>query len=219
MYQAHGLVWLEQNHRLVRKLRKAYAPSVHGHKTWHSSFVIMDYLLHAPIRRGGRVLDLGCGWAPGGIFCARHFGARVTGIDLDPEVMPFAQVLATLNGVELELHQKGYEQLKGRFLGAHELLIGSDICFWDELVDPLEALILRALKNGSKRIVIADPGRPPFHRLAERLLALSALADVDVLEWYTSEPERIDGELLVVRPSTALRRKVAQKSKSTATSH
>lgn len=208
MFQAHGLVWLEQNHRLIRKLRKAYAPSVHGHKTWHSSFLIMDYLLHDPVRRGASVLDLGCGWAPGGIFCARRFDARVCGIDLDPEVFPFAQVLATLNGVEIDLTQKGYEKLSGRFLGRHELLIGSDICFWDELIKPLEAMTLRALRNGTRRIVIADPGRPTFHKLAERLLGRPRLAEVQLLDWYTTDPEQIEGELLEIRPAQALRKKL-----------
>lgn len=197
MFQAHGLIWLEPKHRLVKKLKNSFVPSVHGHKTWHSSFLMMDYLLHNPVRRSAPVLDLGCGWAPAGIFCATHFGSPVTGVDLDPDVFPYAEVLASLNDVELRFLHKGYDKLGRKVLGRHELLIGSDICFWDELVEPLDDLVRRAFAAGSKRVVIADPGRSPFHELAERL---HAHAKVKVVDWYTQEPEVIEGEILDVRP-------------------
>ena len=50
--QAYGVYLLQSQHRLVRSLKRLYEPSVHGHKAWHSSFILMDYLLHRPFRRG-----------------------------------------------------------------------------------------------------------------------------------------------------------------------
>lgn len=200
MFQAHGVVWLDGRHRLIRKLKETFTPSVHGHKTWGSSYLVMDYLLHNPIRRGARVMDLGCGWAPGGIFCASHFGAKVTGVDVDPEVFPYAEVLAALNDVRLSFDRRDYEKLPGKVLGRQDLIIGSDICFWEELVDPLAGLVRKALKGGTRRIVVADPGRAPFHRLAEKV---ADLGRVRLMDWYTEEPERVDGEILEIRPARA----------------
>ena len=42
MYQAYGIYLLVSKHRLIRRLKKAYQPSVHRHKTWNASFLLMD---------------------------------------------------------------------------------------------------------------------------------------------------------------------------------
>ena len=67
-----------------------------------------------------------------------------------------------------ETHQQmlDFTRLTGPLLGQHHV-IGSDICFWDNLVKPLKLLVNRALENGTKRIVITDPGRPPFYELCD----------------------------------------------------
>ena len=80
---AYGIYLLQSQHRLVRSLKRLYEPSVHGHKAWQSSFVLMDYLLHKPFRRGSRVMEIGCGWGPASIFCAKQLNARATGVDID----------------------------------------------------------------------------------------------------------------------------------------
>jgi predicted nicotinamide N-methyase len=61
-----------------------------------------------------------------------------------------------------------YENLKPALLAKQDMILGGDICFWDELVEPLYTLITNALEQGVKHIVIADPGRPPFLTLARR---------------------------------------------------
>ena len=71
MYQAYGIYLLESKHRLIRRLKKAYQPSVHGHKTWNASFLLMDYLQHNPLKKKSKVLEVGCGWGPGSVFCAK----------------------------------------------------------------------------------------------------------------------------------------------------
>ena len=39
-------------------------------------------------------------------------------------------------------------------------LMGTDICFWDEMTTPLFELIQRARAAGVEQVLIADPGRP-----------------------------------------------------------
>ncbi|MEE9255287.1 MAG: methyltransferase domain-containing protein [Pseudomonadales bacterium] len=196
MFEAYGLYLLSSSHRFVRRLKAYYSPSVHGHQTWRSSYLLMDYFRHHPLRKGARVMEVGCGWGPAGIFCARQYRARVTGVDMDEDVFPFLDVLAALNEVEITPVRKSFEQLKKRDLANEHTVIGSDICFWDSMKKPLFNLIRRALTAGVKQVVIADPGRPPFHALADRC---EAHFNARVERWYALEPNRTEGYILRVR--------------------
>jgi predicted nicotinamide N-methyase len=196
MYQAYGIYLLESKHRLIRRLKKAYQPSVHGHKTWNASFLLMDYLQHNPLKKKSRVLEVGCGWGPGSVFCAQQFNARVTGLDIDEEVFPFLEVLAELNAVEVTPMIRRLENLKGSDLRSFDCIIGSDICFWDSLVKDLSGLINRALKNGVERVIITDPGRPTFYELCD--LARQK-HHVELQEWYATEPRHFVGEVAEIR--------------------
>lgn len=197
MYQAYGIYLLETKHRLIRRLKKAYQPSVHGHKTWNASFLLMDYLQHHPLKKKAKVLEVGCGWGPGSVYCARRFKARVTGLDIDKEVFPFLDVLAELNDVKVTPMTRRFESLKGPDLAKFDCIIGSDICFWDSLVKPLSQLINRALKNGVERIVITDPGRPTFYELCDMARKKHK---VELIEWYATEPRHFTGEVVEIRP-------------------
>ena len=196
--QAYGIYLLQNKHRLIRRLKKIYEPSVHGHKTWASSFLVMDYLAHHPFRKGSKVMEIGCGWGPASVYCARRFGAKVTGVDMDEDVFPFLEVLAALNDVEIEHHVAKFQDLSARQLGQNKIIIGSDICFWDSLVDPLARLVKRALKGGTKRLIIADPGRPTFYELCDKL---AKKHDITLHEWYATEPDRFVGEIVEIRAS------------------
>jgi predicted nicotinamide N-methyase len=196
VYQAYGIYLLQTQHRLMRSLRRAFEPSVHGHKTWNSSFLLMDYLIAHPIRRGTRVMEIGCGWGPASVFCAKRFGAKVTGVDMDPDVFPFLEVLAALNDVEVQAAEGRFETLSTTRLKGQRVLIGSDICFWTKLVKPLYNLVQRAMKAGVQRVIITDPGRPTFYELAE---LCASRYDTEVSEWYAVEPNRVTGEVLEIR--------------------
>jgi predicted nicotinamide N-methyase len=198
VYQAYGIYFLHTQHRLIRALKRMHAPSVHGHKTWQSSFVLMDYLIHNPPRRGSRVMEIGCGWGPAAVFCAQRFDTKVTGVDMDPDVFPFLEVMAELNDVEIKTLESKFEDLSSRTLGQANLIMGSDICFWDNLVKPVFNLIKRALKGGTKRVVITDPGRPTFYELAD---LCAKRFDTELSEWYAVEPNRVTGEVLEIRAS------------------
>ena len=196
VYQAYGIYLLRRQHRLIRRLMRVYEPTVHGHILWRARFLLMDYLQSNPPAKRSKVMEIGCGWGSASVFCAQRFGADVTGVDADRDIFPFLDVIAALNSVKIRPHRTHYEKLTARYLGDHELIIGSDICFWDNLIKPLRNLIARALRGGTKRIVIADPGRPTFYELAD---LCAKRWDVTLKEWYSVEPSRTSGEVLEVR--------------------
>ncbi|GAA0201891.1 hypothetical protein GCM10009123_06490 [Kangiella japonica] len=198
IFQAYGILLLQNNHRFVRKLKKHYTPSIHGHKTWNSSYLLMDYFLHNEILGFKQnVLELGCGWGPASIFCAQHAAAKVTGVDRDDEVFPFLEVQAALNEVEVKTKQASFEKLSKKELSSYDILIGADVCFWDQLTQIHYNLINRAFKAGVKKVIIADPGREPFYALAEK--CLSKYPDAELVDWYANEPEYFEGEILHIR--------------------
>jgi len=165
-----GVRALKSSHPEVRRLkRERDDPSLHGNKVWHSSFALIDYLHRHPVRQGARVVDVGCGWGLTGIWLAKTFGARVLSVDADPAVAPYLALQARINGVDLEFREGRFEQLRGKLLEGADLLIGTDICFWDEMVQPLYLLLRRAGRAGVQRAVIGDPGRPPFWALSQRV--------------------------------------------------
>jgi predicted nicotinamide N-methyase len=197
IYQAYGIYLLRSQHRLIRRLKKRYQPSVHGHKTWNASFLLMDYLDHKPIAKGTKVLEIGCGWGPASVYCASRFKAKVTGLDIDREVFPFLDVLAELNGVKVKRLISKFENLKTKQLAGFHTIVGSDVCFWDSMVKPLYQLVNRAMKAGTQRFIITDPGRPTFYELADMC---SKKFKVKLSEWYAVEPERFEGEIVEITP-------------------
>jgi predicted nicotinamide N-methyase len=195
---AFGLEILNSNHPDIRRLKRdGSVPEIHGHKFWNSSFLIMNHLKRHPLPRRSRVMEIGCGWGLLGIYCAKQFDARVTGTDADRNVFPFLQLHARVNGVKVATEQARFERLTIERLKRVDVLLGADICFWDELTPVLLNLIKRALKAGVKQIIIGDPSRSPFTELAERC---GALDNVTVLARSMVRPVRASGELLIVRP-------------------
>lgn len=196
---AFGVEILNSNHAAIRKLKRdGNWPYIHGHKFWNSSFLIMDELRRNPLRRGARVLEIGCGWGLLGIFCAKQFGARVTGVDADRNVFPFLDLHAERNGVTIETEVRRFERLTTERLRDFDVILGADICFWDELTPILFNLIRRAKKAGVGRVIIGDPSRSPFTALAER--CGDTYPNSRVVARALKQPVRATGELLIVRP-------------------
>lgn len=195
IYMAYGVYLLHAQHRFVRRLKRVYEPSVHGHKTWKASFILMDYLQYYPPEEGARVMEIGCGWGPAAIYCAKRFKTRTTGVDIDKEVFPYLDVLAALNDVKVEPLNKSFQQLTIKRLSEEEVLIGADVCFWDNMVKPLTQLVARAFRGGVERVVIADPGRPTFYEFVD-LCAKRWKTELN--EWYAVEPSRTSGEILII---------------------
>ncbi len=196
---AFGLEILNSNHADIRKLKRdGNWPYIHGHKFWNSSFLIMNELRRNPLPRRSRVLEIGCGWGLLGIYCAKNFDARVTGVDADRNVFPFLELHATRNGVKIETMVRRFERLTVETLRNYDVLLGADICFWDELTPILFNLIRRARKAGVKQVIIGDPSRSPFTALAER--CDETFRSARVVARSLNKPVRATGELLIIRP-------------------
>lgn len=194
---AYGITLLDKKHKLVKKLKKTYTPSLHGHKTWLSSFVFMDYVMHNNLlRKGQKVLELGCGWGPAAIFCAKTGPCKVTGLDRDKDVFPFFEVQAELNGVSVQTMGKGFEKVSKSVLKNFDLVFGSDVCFWDELVDLHYKIIKNAVGAGVKDIIYTDPGRSTFLELAKKC---EDKFGAELKEWYCTEPEVFEGYVLHIK--------------------
>lgn len=65
---------------------------------------------HARVEPGARLLDAGCGTGVVAVTAAR-LGARVTGLDLTPELLERARENALIAAVEIEFHEGDVEQL------------------------------------------------------------------------------------------------------------
>src|SRR5262245_18116394 len=93
--QAYGLTILAPSHPEIRRLQhEAERPSLHGHKVWPTSFVLLDYMHQRGISPKTRVFELGCGWGLVGLSCAKTLQAEVTGLDADTAVFPYLQLHA-----------------------------------------------------------------------------------------------------------------------------
>lgn len=134
---------------------------------WRSSFVLLDYLETHPLKENSRALEIGCGWGLAGLYLSKFQNISVKGIDIDPSVQPYFELQNKINGCEIDFEACSFESLSHQTLSEYQYLIGTDICFWDELTQPLFDLIRKSRTSGVEKILIADPGRPPFWALAE----------------------------------------------------
>ena len=191
-----GTIMPTASHPDIRKVkREGVYPSIHGNKLWKSSCLLIDYLNRHRPEHSGSVIDVGCGWGVSGIWCAKTLGSRVTSVDADPDVFPFLQASASLNGVETTSLVSRFEKLSTRQLAQFDMLIAADICFWDELVNPVYNMVNRAVKAGVKHILIADPERSTFFEMAERCVDRHC---ADIVEWQTRSPVKARGAIMVI---------------------
>lgn len=192
-----GIQRMQPSHPAMRRLRRqGHVPGIHGNKHWPAADLLIDFLLQHPLPKRSRVLDIGCGWGLAGIFCAHQFKARVRGVDADPEVFPYLQAHAELNGVTVEPLRATMDKLDSRLLSEVDVILGSDICFWDELVGPWRRLIKRGLAAGVKRVIIADPRRSPFLTLAEHC---TDKYRAELVDWQSDHHPELDGAVLQVK--------------------
>lgn len=195
-----GVTLLRAGHREIRRLKRAnHVPSIHGNKVWDSSFLIMDELTRQRQALGlneqTHLMDIGCGWGPLAVFAAKRFACQVTAVDADADVFPYLHLHAAVNKVTVEALPCRFERLTKQRLSGVDVITGADICFWDELTPVLFNLIRRALGQGTRRIIIADPGRSPFYALAERC---QQRFNARLVERRTATPRAISAELLII---------------------
>jgi len=191
-----GVAMPYASHPSIRAVKRAgHEPSIHGTKLWKSSCLIIDYLKKNPPERTKRVLDAGCGWGVTGIWCAKQWGSKVISMDADPAVFPYLEAVAELNGVATQPWVQRFEKVRKKDLEKVDVLVGGDICFWDELVKPVNRMIDRAIDAGVGTIVIGDPERPTFHEMAARAIKRHG---GELLDWRLTGTVKATGALLVI---------------------
>ena len=168
---------------------------LYGTQVWRSSFTMMSYLEAHPIEQRSRVVEVGCGWGLNGIFCAKRFDARVVLTDKDDNVFPYVRAHEALNSVKVATEHTRLERLSDQRLETTDVILGSDICFWPELATALRGFIGRALASGVRRIVLADPGRTTFLRLAKHCIDRYSAR---LIPWQGATRSKSEGYLLVV---------------------
>lgn len=195
--EVRGLKIYKKKHKAIKKLLKdTSTPEIHGDKVWFSSYLILDYLKAHPPKKKASIMDIGCGWGILSIHCAKEFGANVTAVDADKNVFPFLKKHAELNGETIKTKVSRFENLKGSLLAKQDIIVGGDICFWKELIDPLYKLIKKSIKNGVGTIIIADPGRSPFLKLAKQC---KKKFNAELIEVKLKDPTKEEGYLLVIQ--------------------
>jgi predicted nicotinamide N-methyase len=191
----YGLKWMTSRHPAIRRLkRRQNSNALHGNKTWNASLILVDYLQQHPLPEQSRVLELGCGWGLSGIYCAKQ-QHRVTGLDADTEVFAFLERQASLNEVEINTLLQDFSSIRAEQLANIDVLIGSDICFWDQMAEDLFNCLTLALASGVKKIIISDPNRPPFLEVAE-----ACINDhfAELIPWQSQAANRPKGSILLI---------------------
>lgn len=208
-----GVQVLSTRHEEIKKIKdKSPEPEIHGNKIWKASSLLVDFLEVDPPKKDMHVMDLGCGWGLSSIYCAQKHKTRVTSVDADKHVFPYLELHEKLNGVKLKKKVKRFEKLTSKDLSKIDEVIGSDICFWDELRDTLFDFVNRAFDAGVQRIVLADPGRSPFLELVDKV---DELYETDLYEWDTNKPVKADGYVVEIfnqpkaKPKKKKKRKTA----------
>ena len=198
---SRSLLILKPTHKEIKRLKaEAHYPSIHGHKVWNSSFLVMDYLSRNKPSKNSTLMDLGCGWGLLGIYAAKKLNTKVIGVDADADVFPYLELHAELNGVSIKTKKRYFEKLTKSDFDGIETVVGADICFWDKLAPVLYKMMKRAIKSGTKKIIIADPGRDPFYQLVA-MCEDEKLFKCKVVEKTTTKPTEACADLLIVTPA------------------
>jgi SAM-dependent methyltransferase len=121
---------------------------------------------HAGIRTGQRVLDVACGTGVVAITAARA-GARVTGLDLTPELLERARENCRIAEVKIDWHEGDVEKLPFGD-GAFDVVVSQFGHIFAPRPDMAVAEMLRVLKPGG---IIAFSTWPP-ELLLGRIFAL-----------------------------------------------
>jgi 2-polyprenyl-3-methyl-5-hydroxy-6-metoxy-1,4-benzoquinol methylase len=128
---AYGLRALRSTHSEIRKLKRRYQPACHGFRIWPSSWLLIHFLRQHGMRKGLRVMEVGCGWGLAGIYCAKQFEARVTGVDIDAGVFPYLKIHARINDVRVNTIQSGFDGITEEDLDESDRISASGIPWKD----------------------------------------------------------------------------------------
>ncbi len=124
---------------------------------WPSAEALARAVAAAP-PAGRRVLEIGCGLGLPSVVAAKG-GASVLATDAVPEAVVFAARNLAANGVDADTAVLDWASDPVPAEGAWDLVLGADVVFARTNVEPVLALLDRALAPGGEAW-IADPDRP-----------------------------------------------------------
>lgn len=135
---------------------------------WASGQVLANFMLDFDVE-GKRILELGCGTALASLLLNKQ-KQDITATDYHPDVEALLERNAQLNGdPNIPFRQASWEDGVSE-LGRFDLIIGSDVLYEDENVQPLAGFI-DAHARPSCEVVIVDPGRGQVGRFSRQMTA------------------------------------------------
>jgi predicted nicotinamide N-methyase len=117
-------------------------------------------------------------------------------MDTDSAVFPYVHLHADTNKVDITTMETPFEELTAVKMKNFEIMIGADICFWDNMFETLKKLILRALESGIRTVILADPGREPFEKLGQYF---AEKGKGKIMNWAVTRPHSIQGRILRIK--------------------
>jgi SAM-dependent methyltransferase len=146
---------------------------------------------HAGIRSGQRVLDVGCGTGPVAVTAAR-LGARVTGLDLTPELLEHARENARIAEVDIDWHHGDAEALPFED-GSFDVVVSQFGHIFAPRPEVAVAEMLRVLKRGG---TLAFATWPPELLIGSMFALVGRYAPKPPIE---IPPPSLWGDVTVVR--------------------
>ena len=165
MKSIHNIKIPLSSNKLIQQIkRKNDKPISHGNKIWNSSLTMIDFLSRYNLNNIKTAIDVGCGW---GLVVAylQQQGLDACGIDIDQNTEPYVNVVNKLNKTDADVIYIDYMDLPKKAFDPVDLVIGCDICYWENHVDNIIDLI----KKANCTVLIADPGRDTFWKLTKKI--------------------------------------------------
>ncbi|WP_262690534.1 SAM-dependent methyltransferase [Kordiimonas aestuarii] len=120
------------------------------------------------IKKGGRILEIGCGWGGFAEYAASQLGCHVTGVTLSREQLAFAQNRLTRQGLNhmVDLRLQDYRDISGQFdhIVSVEMLEAVGQEYWATYFSTLKRLLKPGGRIGIQVITIENDRFPRYSR-------------------------------------------------------
>lgn len=148
---------------------------------WPASLLLGRWLGENQTRIAGKAcLDIGCGLGITAIIAA-SYGAKVVGVDYEPDALRFARSNAELNHVPPPLFTVMDWREPGLAPGAFPFIWGGDILYEKRFFEPVETVMRTMLAPGGE-VIVADPERTVSRPVWSKLRDLGWTAEQVMME-------------------------------------
>lgn len=130
-------------------------------KLWEAAMILADVVTTLPLAPGFRILELGAGLGAPGLAAAAK-GFEVTLSDYEQLILDFERLSAAANNLKVEIRFIDWN--KPPALAPFDAIIGAEILFREELLDPLLQLFLKLLKPEGSIYLAHDHRRQTLYK-------------------------------------------------------